>query len=100
MVGAWKRLARARLLSLLEYDLTACRTRAEKDTMSEEELGDQMDEARVKLESDSEDDVFCAWKLRAIGDVAYSGWKVDGGLGALGRTCTPKKPWGCSWYES
>lgn len=44
-----KRAARERLFTLLGYDLPATRKRAENDTKLEEELRNQVDEARVKL---------------------------------------------------
>lgn len=73
LVGVRKRTGQERLLSMSEYDLTARRTRAEKSTELKEELKNQMDEERVKLEGDSKDDELCAWMKKPIEDIAYSG---------------------------
>lgn len=79
MVGVRKRAAQDGLFSLLGYDFNAKRTRAENEAEPEKELRSQMDESPVKLKSNSEDDLLCAWKLKAIEYTAYSVWKVNSG---------------------
>lgn len=53
--------------------MTARQMRAEKGTEPGEELKNQRDEARVKLEGDSKDDALCAWRMKEIENTAYSG---------------------------
>lgn len=79
-VRVWKQATRKRLLSLLSCDFNAKRTRAENSAELREELQIQMDEKRVKLWDNIEDDVLCARKMTAIEDIAYSEWRVNGGV--------------------
>lgn len=75
-----KRTARERLFSLVGYDLVARRRTAQKGTKLEEKLRIQKDEPRVKLKGDSEGDVLCLRRMKALGQIAYSGWSVNDGL--------------------
>lgn len=72
MVRVWKYAARERLASLLRYHSIARRTKAEDGTDLGKEPRDPTDRAGVKLWGGSEDDVFCAWRTKAMEDIAYS----------------------------
>lgn len=37
----------------------------------------------MKRKGDSEDDVLCAWKIKATEDIAYSGWKCEKWFGEI-----------------
>lgn len=92
-VEVWKQAARGKLCSLLRSDLIARETRAENGTQLGEELKNQRDEARVKLRGDGKNDVWRSWRMKVIEDLAYSGWKVNGGFGELeGEDFYFKKP--------
>lgn len=80
MVWVWMRAAPERLFSLFGYDWTAKRTAAKNGTDFGEEPWNQVAEARVRLGDDSEDDVLFVWRTKAIENLAYSGWRVNGGF--------------------
>lgn len=76
----WLRLKirrREGVFSLLGNELIARRMRAEKSSGFEEELKNKMNETQVQVRSDREDDVLCAWEMKAIEDIAHSGWKKN-----------------------
>lgn len=75
---AGQHAARQKLLSLAEYDLTAKQTRPEKGAELEQKLRNKKHEGLVKVRGDSENDVSRAWRMKAIGEIAYSGGKVNG----------------------
>lgn len=60
--------------------MSARRARSKEGTELEEKLINQMDETPVKLGGYSGDYVRCAWRINAIKDIAYSGWKANGGI--------------------
>lgn len=57
--------------------MIARQTRAESGTEPAEKLRTEMVEARVKLGGDSEDDMVCAWRRRAVEDFAHFGCTVN-----------------------
>lgn len=45
-----------------------------------------MDKAWLMLDVESENSVVSAWRLKALKDIAYSGWKVHSYLGMFEGT--------------
>lgn len=80
MFGARMRAARGKSFSLLEYDRIARWTKAEDNADLGEKLSDQTDEARVKLEDGSKEDLLCAWRMQGTQVTPYSDKKVSGRL--------------------
>lgn len=78
IVGARERAARKRLFSLPGHHSMARRTEFEDDTELAENLRNQMDKAEVNLEGGTEDSMLCARRVKAIKNIAYSGWKGTG----------------------
>lgn len=44
-----------------------------------------LNQAQAKLGGDGENDVLCAWRIKAIEDIAYSLWKVKHGFEKFGE---------------
>lgn len=68
------------VVSTAGYDLIERWTKTEDGSEHREKLRSQLNEARVMLQDDSEDDLLWACRRKALEDIAFSGWKMNGDL--------------------